>query len=384
MAAYKGLDGTSYDSYNAKQAADGRFMERQSRDQIFAAEEQARKQNKEQKRLADQQMAQQRELAAQQIAEQERIAERQMAEQRKIAAQQIAEQQRIVEQQENIESTRQAHVEKMRILGLFDTAGINYSIYENYSKYLFVYESPRHYPPELVALENEYRNIDARYCEASKISFALKEFYATIQAIQSLPLQKRIPTEQLTNHYDDSLINEANRFMVKKPIPNPKMWIILYVAAFLVLSLFFTLLTPLILTLAAVVAILLLRRNKKAKLLAHLYIRANPMHQQINELAGVNTTDIDYAIRSLSEQSRTASEKTDAFVRELVKHRWNEFYLFRLNNYNPIIEKLLLDMDIPAQIQEYDIEYVSISKNIAKGSTDDIQDYIVYFQEATK
>ena len=83
--------------------------------------------------------------------------------------------------------------------------------------------------------------------------------------------------------------------------------------------------------------------------------------------------------KTLNDENNKISNEISNVEKVCQKEKLEEFYNFRVNHYNPKIEKLLLDFG-------FDVTYKDIFKSINKSqskSMGEIDDYIEYFSNKT-
>lgn len=365
MGCYIGKDGKMYDTWGQREEADARY-----------------EQHREQKKL---------------LEEQNKLLKQQQDETSRLERYKILKQKEMQEQQ-------MKHEEKMRILKLFDDAGINKDSYYNFIDYLFcdikdtqlsTFETIKN---NRVKIENDVKNIK-KYLKNPDDGFKyieylfpnerekLKERKLMLEKFLNSPSKK---TPEVIKYLEETFPEESNVISKKAKSGFIKFFIIFAIG----FTLSFLLLISEISGLEILGIIFMI-----ITLVISLYSLFNGIkNSNYNELVEKALAEIELSIKNpvynQKDQAKEALQKAEEVLKEHDKTikdfssklenillRWNDFIEFRKTHYNSKIENILIETGVKERVLKLDFKYPKIN-NQNKNGDGTIEDYIAYFDNA--
>ena len=291
---------------------------------------------------------------AEDIREQNRLLEENIAMQEELYNLELEK-----EQNRKEESFRQIeHEKEMRILKLFDDAGISKSVYDNY-------------------MVNNFSDYIAKKAKIyARLTDLLSIANGDVDNIDQIK-DDGIKEEMIAIFNDNSTDNDSSSELTSSGSNVTWYWIgyiIVFIGFFLIL---FNLNTddnfPIIIT---IIVFGLLEF-----FILYKIVRFYRQKKQIEEPV-VDTEKVLNEIKKLMKKEAEKDNKLKEEYSEKLKEAVEDFYKFRVNHYNPTIEKLLRDVDYPKTIGLIDVEGVEFKtvNNSNKKKNGSIEDYVEYFE----
>ena len=408
LNGYRGKDGKVYNDWGELTRANNLWDQQQKQNELLNNQNRLlREGQQEQNRLLEEQnrLLEEKRIADEKQREEERRLERERIEtEREIRLQEI-------ETEKEIEESRQEHEKEMRFLKLCDEAGINKGLFDSFIFYISNSERIFQLRTKLTSIGDLKNKLFI-----AEHSLDLKENAIENKISNEINIKGKKEIEKynkLKNNFkndfgwfrswnnfniDNDLIKNEYEILQKKFFLGCSLEFVGFLI-FLIPALispdeptnfdFFTILMIIILSVGIIFLIVPLYESKKFKKMCDEEIKnINTNSSYLKNNKAINDiTNYMYNLKStISQFEKTLNDENNKISNEISnvekvcqKEKLEEFYNFRVNHYNPKIEKLLLDFG-------FDVTYKDIFKSINKSqskSMGEIDDYIEYFSNKT-
>lgn len=282
------------------------------------------------------------------------------------------------------QATRQEHEKNMRLLKLCDDIGINKSIVDNYIDYIFNF---RKIEEEDRKIMEEYERKRQVYLSNERDNMFSKDKLPIVKKLKEEGLdfkgntmggRKILNTEEyntLSKGYGKDILELMEVYDSKKIISVVFHWIFI---PFLCIELFLMLPSADEESMGSLFLIMFITLITYFFLLLYSFSVRNSAKDNLED-------ELNRTLKYLEEHYHEDDGEGTAIWRKLsdlkngwVKKKMETLDEFRINHYNPKIDKILLDFGLGDKLNGYHLKYKIFSKKEVK-ATGSIEDYISFF-----
>ena len=403
LNGYRGKDGKVYNDWGELTRANNLWDQQQKQNELLNSQNRLlREGQQEQNRLLEEQnrlLEEQRILEEKQREEERRIEREREEEQREFERNRL-------KMQENIEESRQEHDKEIRLLGLCDEVGINKTI-------IYKYKININKSEEIMKIDDEIEYLEERKkafydLESQITSFKEHDIFSVAFVEEKIDYYNKIKNRNLKPLKDGMIRPGGNNELegsytkMSNEIDSLKSLIIFSFIAF-VISIFMhnddisIIEMFLILELGFFVfgglpclIIAMYYKNKINKIcdteinkykgmLPNIKLENNK-NEQLEKLAKSVTNEID----KIRELINNLIDQKVSIKNNNVKINLEKFYDFRINHYNPKLEKLIIDLNFDKLLPGETFEIVTKTEAKSNGEVEDYIDYFVQFNKKTE